>query len=218
MGCRVAILGSKACQPGIPRDTMSTKITRTVYDSPDNLRNPVEITVDVLNSVRTNGAFTSATCRALGVSAGHTKKGWAKALIGKWIEQENLQKAREGVGVYGTKKGRRKAEMMPVIRPPHKNLPIPPAPKWPTIDKAYSREKYLDFLASQEWRELRVLVLANSGRRCCLCRETEGPIQVDHIIPASVDWSRRLDYNNLQVLCKECNLGKGNKYTDDWRN
>lgn len=98
---------------------------------------------------------------------------------------------------------------------PH--TPEPKAPPKPRTDRAYSRNKYLAMLDSQEWRELRISVLLHYGRKCCLCGDSEEVIQVDHIVPASVDWSRRLDFNNLQVLCKPCNLGKGNRYSEDWR-
>jgi len=92
-----------------------------------------------------------------------------------------------------------------------------PTPPRPSTDPAYSRNKYLAMLDSQAWRKLRIAVLLHYGRKCCLCGDSDEVIQVDHIVPASVDWSRRMDFDNLQVLCKPCNLGKGNRYTDDWR-
>lgn len=93
----------------------------------------------------------------------------------------------------------------------------PTRPARPALDPSYTRNKYLAMLDSQAWRELRIAVLLHYGRKCCLCGDGDEVIQVDHIIPASVDWSRRMDFTNLQVLCKPCNLGKGNRYTEDWR-
>ena len=90
----------------------------------------------------------------------------------------------------------------------------------PVIDPAYSRENYLELLASDSWRQIRYIALRNSNGKCQLCgmsRMNGIVLHVDHVIPASVDWSRRLDYKNLQVLCKDCNLGKSNTYQDDWR-
>lgn len=42
-------------------------------------------------------------------------------------------------------------------------------------------------------------------------------IQCDHIIPLYSRPDLALDPENLQVLCRECNLGKSNKYADDLR-
>lgn len=90
------------------------------------------------------------------------------------------------------------------------NEKIPP-------DYSFIKKK---FYASPEWRSLRYEVLKEQGARCCLCGRTakDGVVlHVDHIIPLSKDWSRRLDKDNLQVLCEDCNLGKSNKDCIDWR-
>lgn len=75
------------------------------------------------------------------------------------------------------------------------------------------------FLHSWEWRELRFEVLRERGARCELCGATskEQRIEVDHIKPLSKFWHLRLDKNNLQILCRECNMGKGNRHFDDFR-
>lgn len=59
---------------------------------------------------------------------------------------------------------------------------------------------------------LRYEVLERDGGRCLLCgRSPVDGIQlhVDHVIP----WSKggRTELSNLQTLCQECNLGKGNR-------
>jgi hypothetical protein len=43
-------------------------------------------------------------------------------------------------------------------------------------------------------------------------------MHVDHIKPRSKYPDLELSRQNLQVLCEDCNLGKSNKYEDDWRN
>lgn len=45
--------------------------------------------------------------------------------------------------------------------------------------------------------------------RCQSCRTTHGPFEVDHVIPLRVGGADKL--TNLQVLCRECNRGKGSK-------
>lgn len=69
------------------------------------------------------------------------------------------------------------------------------------------------FYLTREWRKVRWKVLQASDGRCCMCgntAQTSGrPMHVDHAIPRSTAPSRELDQSNLQVLCEQCNLGKG---------
>ena len=75
------------------------------------------------------------------------------------------------------------------------------------------------FLQTWEWRELRYQILKERGARCELCGATskDQRIEVDHIKPISKFWHLRLDRSNLQVLCRDCNKGKGNRHFDDFR-
>jgi len=76
------------------------------------------------------------------------------------------------------------------------------------------------FYESLAWRRLRYKTLKKHGRRCQCCgaEPDDGVrINVDHILPIKKFWHLRLDPDNLQVLCGECNHGKGNVFTDDWR-
>lgn len=88
-------------------------------------------------------------------------------------------------------------------------------------NNGYSKYKVKDFYKSKEWRELRVLIIEQQKGRCQMCgrsyKEHDIVIHVDHIIPISIDWSKRLDINNLQLLCEDCNIGKSNHYTTDRR-
>jgi 5-methylcytosine-specific restriction endonuclease McrA len=89
-------------------------------------------------------------------------------------------------------------------------------------DKAKEEYKWAQeqFLKSDEWRKLRYKILLRGGGKCQLCGRTAHDgvkLHVDHIIPLSRDWSRRLDPNNLQILCEDCNIGKGNQDSTDWR-
>ena len=53
---------------------------------------------------------------------------------------------------------------------------------------------------------------------CCGHRGTQdNPLQVDHIKPRSKFPHLALEISNLQVLCRDCNLGKGNRDATDWR-
>lgn len=75
------------------------------------------------------------------------------------------------------------------------------------------------FYSSKEWKSLRYKALLKYGRQC-LCCGNKPPYtiwHVDHIKPRSKFPKLELDINNLQILCEDCNLGKSNKDTTDFR-
>ena len=76
------------------------------------------------------------------------------------------------------------------------------------------------FYQSSDWKRIRHDALKSSEGRCDLCGRPASRsvrLHVDHIIPRSVRPDLALDINNLQVLCADCNLGKGNSDSTDWR-
>jgi 5-methylcytosine-specific restriction endonuclease McrA len=76
-----------------------------------------------------------------------------------------------------------------------------------------------DFYSSQAWRKARYQALRNCNGRCTLCGDPPGrfSLHVDHIKPRSLYPLLALDPSNLQVLCRDCNLGKSNTDSVDWR-
>ncbi len=78
-----------------------------------------------------------------------------------------------------------------------------------------------EFLSTYEWRKTRMVALKKYGARCQCCGATPATgavIHVDHIKPRKLFPHLALDVDNLQVLCHECNHGKGNWDQTDWRN
>jgi hypothetical protein len=76
------------------------------------------------------------------------------------------------------------------------------------------------FLSSYEWRKLRMEALIKYGRKCMCCGatpETGAVMNVDHIKPRKRYPELALKINNLQILCHDCNHGKGNWNETDWR-
>lgn len=82
------------------------------------------------------------------------------------------------------------------------------------------------FYESWAWRTTRMEALKIHGRACQCCGATPGmktisgrPVRivVDHIKPLSKYWQLRLEISNLQVLCDDCNMGKGNWDETDYR-
>ena len=47
---------------------------------------------------------------------------------------------------------------------------------------------------------------------CCLCCGSDNELQIDHVIPVSMGGENKID--NLQLLCKSCNVKKGIRSTD----
>lgn len=104
-----------------------------------------------------------------------------------------------------------------IVRRPKPALRVVPAP---------TKSSKEEFYASWGWRTLRMEVLKEFGPVCMCCGSTPKhldmagnptKIVVDHIKPLHTHWHLRLDRKNLQVLCDECNQGKGAWDTTDYR-
>lgn len=90
-----------------------------------------------------------------------------------------------------------------------------PKKRKPKIKKAYKK-----FYESEAWLRLRYRALQKYGRRCQCCgAEPKNGIRlhVDHIQPRIRYPHLELKLSNLQILCEECNKGKGCQYEDDFR-
>jgi len=61
----------------------------------------------------------------------------------------------------------------------------------------------------------RLQVIERDGAECCYCGATEGPFHVDHVVPVARGGTD--DPANLVVACKACNLSKGAKPLEEWR-
>jgi HNH endonuclease len=92
------------------------------------------------------------------------------------------------------------------------NSALPPPPK--------SKDKSANFYETDAWRTVRYKALKLNGG-CCQCcgarAAANKPLHVDHIKPRSKYPHLELELSNLQVLCKDCNLGKGARDKTDWR-
>ena len=69
------------------------------------------------------------------------------------------------------------------------------------------------FLASKAWKRLRFQALKKHGMRCQACGASPAQgvtLNVDHIMPRRLFPELALQIENLQVLCSDCNEGKGN--------
>lgn len=69
------------------------------------------------------------------------------------------------------------------------------------------RERYQDFYNGKEWKELRAWKFAEANGLCEECRENGKIVvgkEVHHLVEISKDWSKRLDPDNLVLLCRDC--------------
>jgi len=87
---------------------------------------------------------------------------------------------------------------------------------------SYDEANSPNFLESREWKALRMAVLAKYGNACMCCGAKPDPARnlfanVDHIIARRKRPDLSLCFNNLQVLCSDCNGGKLNWDETDWR-
>lgn len=76
---------------------------------------------------------------------------------------------------------------------------------------AFARSK--GFYRSDKWRNLRLIALA-ARNFCSACGRNPVDhgvvLHVDHILPRSIYPEHALNISNLQILCEDCNIGKGN--------
>ncbi len=90
----------------------------------------------------------------------------------------------------------------------------------PKVAPSDAKAARVAFYDSDEWRRLRYRVLkANNGCcQCCGASSANGAqLHVDHVKPRSKFPELELEFTNLQVLCRDCNLGKGAWDQTDWR-
>lgn len=76
------------------------------------------------------------------------------------------------------------------------------------------------FYDSWEWKRCRYDFIKDKKRLCACCAASAATgvrIVVDHIKPIRRFWRLRLDPSNLQILCDDCNKGKGSRDYTDWR-
>ncbi|MCE9679343.1 HNH endonuclease [Shewanella sp. AS1] len=84
----------------------------------------------------------------------------------------------------------------------------------------FEEQKPIDFLQTGAWVNLKHLAYKRYGNHCACCGKSpkEGVVlHVDHIKPRSLYPELERDINNLQILCRDCNLGKSNLSEMQWR-
>ncbi len=166
-------------------------------------------------------------------------KGWGKKMLGSNILESDWLKFSKARNTKKGKLAKYKANKKKVInpmttkkddwswKPELSDIPAPKSKNHKARGKKKAKRKKVsklenkDFYLSREWRELRVRVLEKYECKCMMCGQSPKihgiVIHVDHIKPRSKYPELSLTFENLQLLCEACNLGKSNKYQTDWR-
>lgn len=149
-------------------------------------------------------------------------RGWIDRAIGREIDDEAARlfehygKERpRGADRSAIRAKHARQTSHPVHKPKRKKNLAPKLVLHAGVDVAST-----EFLSSYAWRQLRMRVLSHYGPRCMCCGATPDSgavMNVDHIKPRKTYPHLALDFDNLQVLCHECNHGKGNWDSTDWR-
>lgn len=155
---------------------------------------------DVEQMMTRRRGFTRKTVEALGLDFRNLPKGWVKALIGTQIQEDVFRRAVSGAGQHSPKSRKSGLSKSPTV---HESTQF------------VSQKDRDELFGSFVWKAIRAILLREARGACQYCgRRAPGVVlQVDHIIPITKDWSRRLDILNLQVLCVECNTGKSNIFS-----
>ena len=164
----------------------------------------------ILNNRSSKGGWRFSQIVMLG-ETWPPRKGWIERSVGKEISEEAAQKFIQYGQERISKKERRALKKSTKKRKEHKVVIAQP-----TVSP-FSKD---DFLSTFEWRKVRMVALKKYGPRCQCCGATPADglkMHVDHIKPRKLYPQLALDVSNLQILCEECNHGKGNWDMTDWR-
>ena len=81
-------------------------------------------------------------------------------------------------------------------------------------EEVYSNNEE-SFYEKPEWKALRNKIRKTYPPICMRCRNKNN-LEVDHVKPRALYPELELDFNNLQILCRGCNLLKGVKDSSEW--
>jgi hypothetical protein len=185
-------------------------------------RRPVEqvtrIDVESLERVRANAAQLAHELKQ--------RKSYAFDLIGRFLKtpsssSADVQKLNAGVMACASMADieaweRSVGDLLRCAISRDASIPKPPAQPAP----AANARNIESFYNTRAWRHLKSDALHRWGSSPCACCGTDllgKEKHVDHILPRSKYPHLALKLSNLQVMCRECNLHKGNRHAVDFR-
>lgn len=87
---------------------------------------------------------------------------------------------------------------------------------WKIRDVIRNTKKPINYLLREIWQRMRTEVINIQGEKCLKCGSVE-VVNIDHIKPKSKYPKLAWDIDNLQVLCRRCNLRKSAHNETDYR-
>lgn len=88
-------------------------------------------------------------------------------------------------------------------------------------DTKYNRErrdpKYVRFYNSIEWRTLSAKYSQDKGYKCECCGGMATQVHHKKAIQTPQGWERRLDYDNLELLCTTCHNNRHNRFKKKYK-
>lgn len=136
--------------------------------------------------------------------------------------RENKKRQARRDAIHKQKKAALFKKPAPAVKPETK--PRPRKKSNPAIKRQYRHAVIpyklgmgKEFYDTIQWQKLRYKAIKLYGKTCHCCGASEVEIHVDHIKPRSKYPQLELEINNLQILCRACNLGKSNTDAIDWR-
>lgn len=161
---------------------------------------------DYLNAKYGMGASTILYCEAKALGVPYPPpSGWLKTYGEAEINADAASRLREALEKSGKESAAKGLEVLDAAWIELRRIP-----------GASSK----DFLNSKAWKRLRFMALKRHGMKCQACGAspaTGAVLNVDHILPRRLFPEFALQIENLQVLCGDCNEGKGNWDTTDAR-
>ena len=82
-------------------------------------------------------------------------------------------------------------------------------------NKRYNKKrdpKYIRFYNSKEWRTLAERYTQDKGYRCERCGDIATQVHHKKVIQTPEGWEKRLDYDNLELLCTRCHNERHNRF------
>ena len=154
---------------------------------------------DYLNAKYGNGATTILACEAKALGIPYpTPSGWLKTYAEAEISVDAAQRLRTALLKSNKPSAQDGLRVLDAAWIELKRIPD---------------SKSNAFLSSKAWMRLRYQAIKKHGSQCQACGatpKTGAVLNVDHILPRSLFPERALQLSNLQVLCSQCNEGKGN--------